>query len=227
MIWLQQEFDFQSGAILNFNKPEGRTSFWLVKKVRNLVNTRAGHAGTLDPFATGVLLICTGKATRQIATLMDHPKEYIGEIELGSVTDTDDKTGKLIQRQEVPRLSLQDFKQICNSFVGDIYQLPPMFSARKVNGKRLYKIARMGKVIEREPKLVHIEDIDILSFNIPVAKIKLTCSKGTYIRALARDIGHRIGCGAHLKSLVRTRIGEYKITDSLTWNQFEQILKSA
>ncbi|UCE05812.1 MAG: tRNA pseudouridine(55) synthase TruB [bacterium] len=221
---MEKEFDFEAGAILNFNKPIGKSSFWVVKKVRNAIKTKVGHAGTLDPFAEGVLLLCTGKATKQVSELMELTKEYIGEIELGIETDTDDRTGKMINRQEAPELEQKEFERICKSFIGDIYQVPPMFSAKKINGRRLYQIARKGKVIEREPKLVHIETIDVLSFCSPIAKIKVTCSKGTYIRALARDIGQKIGCGAHLKSLIRTKIGEYAIKDSITLNQFEEIL---
>lgn len=225
MNWLQKEYDFEAGAILNFNKPEGKSSFWLVKKVRKIVKTKVGHAGTLDPFAEGVLLICTGQATKQVSKLMNLPKEYIGEIELGIETDTDDRTGQIINQQEVPDLNQPDFEKVCKSFIGDIYQIPPMFSAKKIGGKRLYHIARKGRVIEREPKLVHIDNIQVLSYKIPIAKIKVTCSKGTYIRALARDIGQKIGCGGNLKSLVRTKVGAYKVQDSLTLSQFEEIIK--
>ncbi len=224
MNWLQKEYDFEAGAILNFNKPEGKTSFWLVKKVRKIVKTKVGHAGTLDPFAEGVLLICTGQATKQVSKLMNLPKEYIGEIELGVQTDTDDRTGQIISQQDVPNLNQQNFEKVCKSFIGDIYQIPPMFSAKKIGGKRLYHIARNGRVIEREPKLVHIDNIQLLSVKIPITRIKVTCSKGTYIRALARDIGQKIGCGGHLKSLVRTKVGAYKVQDSLTLSQFEEII---
>ena len=224
MIWLEKEFDFEAGAILNFNKPIGKSSFWIVKKVRNLVSTKVGHAGTLDPFAEGVLLICTGKATKQVARLMDLPKEYVGEIELGIETDTDDRTGKVTSEAEVPTLSREELDQVCSHFIGDIYQIPPMFSAKKVKGRRLYKIARQGEVIEREPKLVHIDRIKLLSFDGQMAKIEVACSKGTYIRALARDLGQRIGCGGHLKSLIRTKIGEFDVINSIHLNQFEELL---
>lgn len=224
MNWLGQAFDFEAGAILNFNKPLGRSSFWLVKKVRELVETKVGHAGTLDPFAEGVLLICTGKATKQVAQLMLLPKEYIGEIQLGIITDTDDPTGNVIDQRQVPEFSRDDILAVCRTFVGDIDQSPPMFSAKKVLGERLYKIARQGKVIERKTHLVHIENIEIVSLEQTSIKLKIACSKGTYIRALARDIGQKIGCGGHLKSLVRTRIGEYTIAESLTLERFKQIL---
>lgn len=226
MNWLEKEFDFQAGAILNFNKPTGKSSFWIVKQVRNLIGAKVGHAGTLDPFAEGVLLLCTGKATKQVSKFMDMPKEYVGEIELGTVTNTDDCTGEIVKEQEIPDLDIKIIRETLHDFVGDIYQTPPMFSAKKVQGKRLYKIARTGKVIERKPSFVHLEDIQILSFEIPIIKIKVICSKGTYIRALARDVGEKLGCGGHLKSLIRTKIGKYKIEDSLSLEQFRQIYEN-
>jgi tRNA pseudouridine55 synthase len=224
MIWLQQEFDFAAGAILNFNKPIGKSSFWLVKKIRGIVQTKVGHAGTLDPFAEGVLLVCTGKATKQVSKFMEMQKEYIGEIELGITTNTDDPTGEIIEQHLVPGISRDEFKKVCSTFVGEIYQVPPMFSAKKVNGERLYKLARKGMVIERAPKLVYIDTIEVLNFEPPVGKIKVTCSKGTYIRALARDIGEKIGCGGYLKSLIRTRIGDFSIDESLDLDGFKQLV---
>lgn len=224
MIWLEREFDFAAGAILNFNKPIGKSSFWLVKKIRAIVQTKVGHAGTLDPFAEGVLLICTGKATKQVSVFMEMQKEYIGEIELGITTNTDDPTGEIIEQQPVPGISRDEFKNICDTFVGEIYQVPPMFSAKKVAGKRLYKLARKGTVIERAPKPVKIDTIEVLNFEPPVGKIKVTCSKGTYIRALARDIGEKFGCGGHLKSLVRTRIGNFSIDESLDLISLQQLV---
>ncbi len=223
MNWSRKEFDFEAGAILNMNKPAGKSSFWVVKKVRNLVNTKVGHAGTLDPFAEGVLLLCTGKATKQVATLMDLNKVYVGEIELGIETDTDDPTGKVLNQKPVPQIALEEIDRVCEDFVGEIDQIPPMFSAKKIKGRRLYQMARQGIVIDREPHRVQIESIDILAFHNPILKIKINCSKGTYIRALARDIGQTIGCGGHLRSLVRTQIGEYTISNSMTLSQFEQL----
>jgi len=222
MIWLENDFDFEAGAILNFSKPIGKSSFWLVKKVRDIVNTKVGHAGTLDPFAQGVLLLCTGKATKRVAEFMDLPKEYIGEIELGAVTNTDDVTGEMIEQYHVPALSQNDFTEICRAFVGEIYQIPPMFSAKKIQGRRLYQIARKGEIVTRTPKLVRIDRIEVLDFQRPVAKLKITCSKGTYIRGLARDIGQKIGCGGYLKSLIRTRIGNFSVEDALELSDFKQ-----
>lgn len=226
MNWLKQPFDFESGAVLNFHKPTGKSSFWVVKQIKKLVNFKVGHTGTLDPFAEGVLLICTGRATKKVVELMELPKTYIGEIELGITTDTDDVTGNMLSMSEIPEIGIEDVELVCKSFIGDIYQLPPMFSAKKVNGRRLYKLARAGKTIDRKTSLVHIESLEVLSFKTPIIDIKVKCSKGTYIRSLARDIGEKIGCGGHLKTLVRSEIGPYKIKDSLTLEKFEQILRS-
>lgn len=224
MIWLKQEYDFQSGAILNFNKPVGKSSFWIVKKVRYLIDTKVGHAGTLDPFAEGVLLLCTGKATKQVSALMILPKEYVGVIRLGVQTETDDPTGEIVEQHEVGEISSTQVEEALREFIGEIYQIPPMYSAKKVGGERLYRLARKGQVIEREPMLVNISNIELLVFNGIDIKVRVHCSKGTYIRALARDVGKKLGCGAHLKSLVRTKIGDYTIEDSLDLEKFNQLL---
>lgn len=220
MNWFGKPFDFEAGAILNFHKPPGHSSFWLVKQIRSQIRTKVGHAGTLDPFAEGVLLICTGRATRQVEQLMNLTKEYIGEVELGTSTDTDDPTGKIIAQATVPALTHEELQAVCQSFVGTIYQLPPLFSAKQVQGRRLYKLARQGVAIERTPKLVHIETIELLHHEHNTLTIRVICSRGTYVRALARDIGQRIGCGAYLKTLIRTRIGDYTIDQALNWPQF-------
>ena len=226
MEWLGEKYDFKSGAILNFNKPIGKTSFWIVKKVRNIINTKVGHAGTLDPFAEGVLILCTGKATKQISCFMNFKKKYVGEIQLGAKTDSDDKTGEVIEEKKVPKLTLKDLECYSKNFIGEISQIPPMYSAKKVNGTRLYKLARAGKVIERKPSLVTVDEFNIISFKDNKIKISITCSKGTYIRSIARDLGETIGCGGYLESLVRTDIGKYNINSSLTLSQFEEIVNS-
>jgi len=227
MIWLQEPFDFAAGAILNFRKPLGKSSFWVVKQVRRMINTKVGHAGTLDPFAGGVLLLCTGKATKQVSQFMDLEKVYSGEIQLGIVTNTDDVTGTITNQSDVPVFTFDEINKICQEFTGDIYQIPPMFSAKKVKGKRLYKSARAGLIVERKPSLVHIEEIRVLSYKAPVISIEVRCSKGTYIRSLARDIGEKAGCGAHLKTLERTKIGNFKVKDSLTLEKFRLLLEKA
>jgi tRNA pseudouridine55 synthase len=223
MNWFGKPFDFEAGAILNFHKPSGKSSFWLVKQIRLRIKTKVGHAGTLDPFAEGVLLICTGRATRQVEQLMSLTKEYVGDIELGISTDTDDPTGKIVAQAPVPALTREELQAVCQSFVGPIYQLPPLFSAKQVQGRRLYKLARQGVAIERTPKLVHIEKIELLHHEQNLMTIRVICSKGTYIRALARDIGQQLGCGAYLKKLIRTRIGDYTIDEALNWPQFVEM----
>ncbi len=215
-------FNFAEGEILNIYKPAGITSFRVVHVIRNLVGVKkVGHAGTLDPFADGVLLVCTGKATKKVSQLMNLQKEYIGNIKLGIETDTDDRTGKIINSHSVPELTLQEIEKNCQQFIGEIPQIPPMYSAKKIGGKRLYKIARQGQVVERRPAIVTIHSIDILDFHLPEITMKVTCSKGTYIRSLARDIGIQIGCGAYLHGLTRTKIGEHRIEDSITLERFK------
>ncbi len=226
MIWLDKPFDFDAGAILNFYKPVGPSSFWMVKQIKRLIQTKVGHAGTLDPFAEGVLLLCTGRATKQVERLMALPKEYIGEIELGVTTDTDDRTGSIIDQRPVPTITASEFEKICQQFVGDSYQVPPMFAAKKWQGRRLYQLARSGQVVQRAAKLIHIDQIILLSFDGNIAKILVRCSKGTYIRALARDIGLALSCGGHLKSLIRTKIGEFNIADAMQLDQFKMMLNS-
>ncbi|MFZ5518458.1 MAG: tRNA pseudouridine(55) synthase TruB [Candidatus Zhuqueibacterota bacterium] len=226
MKWLHTEYDFAAGAIVNFHKPVGKSSFWYVRKIHYLIQTKVGHAGTLDPFAEGVLLLCTGKATKQVSELMSLPKEYIGILRLGIQTETDDATGAIVRNAAVPQLSGNDIVQSLEKFVGDVLQIPPMFSAKKVAGERLYHLARKGRIIDRVPKQVHIESIDLISFHENLITICVKCSKGTYIRALARDIGNDLGCGAHLQSLVRTRIGDYCIEDSIDLERFKQLLEN-
>lgn len=216
-------FNFAEGEILNIYKPAEVTSFRVVKIIRGLAGVKkVGHAGTLDPFAKGVLLICTGKATKKVSQLMNLQKEYICQLKLGIETDTDDRTGKIINSRPVPELTLQEFETICQQFIGEIPQIPPMYSAKKIGGKRLYKIARQGQVIERRPAIVTIHSIDILNFHVSEITMKVACSKGTYVRSLARDIGIQIGCGAHVQSLTRTKIGDYLIENSITLERFKE-----
>ncbi|MDZ7261891.1 MAG: tRNA pseudouridine(55) synthase TruB [candidate division KSB1 bacterium] len=207
--------EYVEGEILNINKPPGWTSFDVVKKIRKLTGwKKVGHAGTLDPFATGVLLILSGQATQKAQQLMNLKKEYVGEIQLGVITDTLDVTGKILEVRPVPEYPFQRVQEVCQKFVGQIQQIPPMYSALKVQGVRLYRLARAGKEISLKPRQVNIDAIEILEINYPVLKIKVTCSKGTYIRALARDIGEALGCGGCLKTLVRTKVGHFRLEDS-------------
>ncbi|MCH8018539.1 tRNA pseudouridine(55) synthase TruB [candidate division KSB1 bacterium] len=212
---LKLSFDFELGEILNINKPVGWTSFDVVKKIRGQLNIKkVGHAGTLDPFATGVLLICTGRATKKVEDLMNLKKEYIARIEFGKTTDSYDLTGTILSERSADNLELENINQVIKQFHGEIYQTPPMYSAVKVNGERLYKLARRGEVVERKPRKIRIYQTDVINFRNPFLKLRIVCSRGTYIRALANDMGEILGCGGYLTSLTRTRVGDYKLEDS-------------
>ncbi|MBT5078587.1 MAG: tRNA pseudouridine(55) synthase TruB [Candidatus Marinimicrobia bacterium] len=203
-------------AILNVWKPIGWTSFDVVKKIKGYVKpSKVGHAGTLDPFAEGVLVICIGKMTKKVESLMDHEKEYVATIQLGSETDTLDTEGKVVKEAEIPLLSDEKIEAILNTFLGESDQIPPMYSALKVNGKRLYKLAREGKVIERQSRKITINEIELLENNIDSLKIRVKCGRGTYIRVLASDIANAMNTVGFLKSLVRTQVGEFRQEDSI------------
>ena len=219
-------FDFESGEILNICKPEGWTSFDVVKAIRNVVRVKkVGHAGTLDPFAVGVLLICTGRATKRVSELVNFEKEYVATLELGKVTDTLDRTGVILEENAPPHIQINELETVCNSFIGEIYQTPPMYSAVKINGQRLYKLARQGKVVDREPRRIKIYEINILKFENAFITLKVICTKGTYIRTLAHDIGEKLTCGACLNNLTRTRIGPYKIENAYAIRDFVRLIE--
>jgi len=218
------KLDFEAGIIINIDKPVGWTSFDVVKKIRNVVKVKkVGHAGTLDPFATGVLLICTGRATKKVNELMSLKKVYRAEIELGKTTDSYDCTGKVTSSHSINDLDEARVREVSAQFVGEIDQIPPMFSALKQNGKRLYKLARKGITVDREPRRVCIHDLQVLDIDLPKVCIEVVCSRGTYIRALASDIGKTLGCGAYLKTLCRTRIGRYRVEDAETVSGFTRM----
>jgi len=220
-----RSLNFQEGVVLNVNKPPGITSFGVVRKVRGWTRCKkVGHAGTLDPMATGVLLVATGKATKQIHTLVGLDKVYQSRIKLGSSTDTDDAEGHILETRDVPDFSLQEIEKVLTDFTGDICQVPPMYSAIKVDGKPLYKLARKGKVIERQPRTVQVHSIVLKALETPFMDLEVTCSKGTYIRALARDIGEKLGTGGHVFSLERSAIGSYRIEDSMTLDTVKELL---
>jgi tRNA pseudouridine55 synthase len=214
--------DFSQGAVLNIDKPAGWTSFDVVKKIRNLTRVKkVGHAGTLDPFATGVLIVCTGPATKKINSLVDTSKEYVGEIHLGIETDTMDPTGRVTAENEISEIpGREKIIAVLEEFTGTITQIPPMYSALKVKGKRLYKYAREGKTVERKPREVTIFEMELLSYEFPFLRIRVVCSKGTYIRVLADDIGRKLGTGGYLRKLRRTRVGDYRIEESLNLAEF-------
>jgi len=203
-------------AIINVWKPIGWTSFDVVRKIKGLVRpSKVGHAGTLDPFAEGVLVVCVGKMTKKVESLMDHEKEYVATIQLGSETDTLDTEGKVVKEAEVIPLSTKEIQSILNTFLGESKQIPPMYSALKVNGKRLYELAREGKVIERQPRNITINEIELLENSIDSLKIRVKCGRGTYIRVLGSDIANAMNTVGFLKSLVRTQVGTFMQEDSI------------
>ena len=217
----------REGKILALNKPADWTSFDVVNKIRRMTGIKkVGHAGTLDPFATGVLLICLGPATKKSAALMNTPKEYIAEIALGSETDTMDLTGEIIARKPLPSLDTGQIEAALQSFVGEIQQEIPAYSAAKFKGRRLYKLARKGKEVPQLFKSVSIEDMELLDWGTDFIKIRVACGRGTYIRTLARDIARKLDSAGHLKSLVRTRVGDYRLEDTITIEELQQHLQT-
>ena len=227
--------DFKSGTILSFDKPLEWTSFGLVNKVRYLLcrhigekKLKVGHAGTLDPLATGVLIICTGKATKQIDTLQAKTKEYVATLQLGATTPSFDLETEVDATYPTAHITEEKVKEALTRFIGRIEQVPPSYSACKVDGKRAYDLARQGKEVELKAKVLVIDEIELMDFNSSAmqATIRVVCSKGTYIRALARDIGLALESGAHLTALRRTRIGDYKVEDCHTLDTFQQWLET-
>lgn len=211
-------------GVLLIDKPDGITSHDVVDRVRRKLRMkRIGHAGTLDPNATGLMIVLVGKATKLSQYLMGLDKVYEGVISLGVATDTQDAEGDVIEEHEVPELSEEQIREQLQSFVGDQYQTPPMFSAKKVDGVPLYKLARKGKTIEREPRFVRVSRFDLDAWASPDIEFTVECSKGTYIRTLAHDLGQKIGCGAYLKDLRRIEIDRFEIEDSIELREFEEL----
>ena len=204
-------------AVIPVWKPVDWTSFDVVKILRSQIKpAKVGHAGTLDPFAEGVLMLCTGKYTKQVESFMDKEKEYLAKIQLGFETDTLDPTGKVVRTADVPELSENEINIVLKEFIGKINQEPPMFSALKVNGQPLYKLARKGINIPRKNRAVTIYDIQLINFTKNTIILKVVCGRGTYIRSLAKDIAENLNTVGHLASLKRTRIGEYNQTSCIT-----------
>ena len=223
---------YRQGKVLILDKPYGWSSFRLVKKVRYLIRNnqdtgkiKIGHAGTLDPLATGLMILCTGKATKKISDFQNLEKEYVATIELGKTTPSYDKETPVDVVYESSHITEDLFKSVLSEFMGEQNQVPPLFSAKNIKGERAYKLARKGKKIELNPVPVFIREIELLEFLFPFARIKIVCSKGTYIRALARDIGISLKSGAYLTGLIRTRIGEHKLENAGTIEEFEKKIK--
>ena len=215
-------------GIINVYKEAGFTSHDVVAKLRGILRQKKiGHTGTLDPAATGVLPVCLGKATKVCELLTDKDKSYRAVCKLGVETDTQDMTGTILKEYDVTGISEQNISECVEKFVGDIKQIPPMYSALKVNGKKLYELAREGKIIERKPRGINISKIDIIDIDLDnkTFTMDVTCSKGTYIRTLCHDIGIELGIGAAMENLVRTRVSVFEIKDALTLSDIEFLSK--
>lgn len=211
-------------GVLLVDKPTEHTSHDVVARLRGILRTkRIGHAGTLDPMATGLLVILVGKATRLSQYLMSVDKEYTGTIELGKVTDTQDAEGEVLETRPVPPLSEAEIRAALATFLGDQYQLPPMFSAIKIAGRPLYKSARAGEVVEREPRFIRVAAYELLRWESPCLDFRVHCTKGTYVRTLAHDLGQKLGCGAHLKALRRVASGRLNVSRAVTLEQLQKM----
>lgn len=224
--------NFIEGEILYLDKPLGWTSFDAVKRVRGALTRRlglkklkVGHAGTLDPLATGVMIICTGRATKLIDSLQAGVKEYEASIALGATTPSFDLETEIDARYPVEHITEELVRDVLSRFTGRIEQIPPAFSACKVDGKRAYELARKGREVDLKPKVLVIDSIELQSFARDSISIRVVCSKGTYIRALARDIGAALGSGGHLTALRRTRVGDARIADCLTMDQAAELIR--
>ena len=212
--------------IYNIYKPKDLSSFSIVKKVKNITKEKVGHSGTLDPFADGVLVLGVGKSTKKLSNIIKFDKTYEGLIKLGEKTDSMDLTGNIVEEKEVFEISEQSLLDCEKKFVGELLQRTPMYSARKINGVRLYKLARKNIEIKTNPKLITINSLKIDSLDENTLKITVDCSSGTYIRVLAEDIAEYLGTVGHLISLTRLSVGEYRLDESVTIEKFEDKWKS-
>ncbi|MEZ4969436.1 MAG: tRNA pseudouridine(55) synthase TruB [Flavobacteriaceae bacterium] len=224
--------DFLEGQVLLIDKPLGWSSFqavnslkWKIRKKYQLKKIKIGHAGTLDPLATGLLLICTGKATKTINELQGKIKEYTGTITLGGTTPSYDLETEINQNFPIDHITNELILSTTAQFIGDIEQVPPVFSALKKDGKRLYEYAREGKDVEIKKRRVTISEFEITTVELPIIHFRVVCSKGTYIRSLAHDLGKALHSGAHLSSLKRTKIGDYNVNKALTPEEFGKLLQ--
>lgn len=225
--------NFKEGVILSIDKPYAMSSFGALAHIRYLLTkkmrykVKVGHAGTLDPLATGVLILCTGKKTKEIETLQAHTKEYLATLQLGASTASHDMEHPVDEVFPTEQITRERIEQMLTSFVGDVQQVPPVYSAVCVNGKRAYQLSRKGKDFEIKAKTVHIEEIELLHFDEEMMQmsIRVVCGKGTYIRSLARDIGEALDSAAYLTSLCRTRVGDISLQQCITLEQFPKWLE--
>lgn len=228
---IESDTDFSEGQVLLFDKPLYWTSFDLVKKVKNLIRNnfgiskiKVGHAGTLDPLASGLMIICTGRATKTIGLLQDHDKEYLATFHLGATTPSYDLETEIEDKKDTTGITEERVREILAGFIGEQEQVPPIFSAKNIDGKRAYDYARRGIEREMKPNRVFFHTMELLEYRMPEIDVITRCSKGTYIRSLAHDIGEKLGCGAYLSGLRRTSIGDYKVKDAFEIEEFEKII---
>lgn len=220
-----QENQNQPAGVLLVDKPRGITSHDVVDRVRRIFRMKkVGHAGTLDPMATGLLIILVGKATKISQYLMSLDKEYDGTFRLGQATNSHDADGEIIMEADVPAdLDQEKLQELANQFVGDQYQTPPMFSAKKQDGQPLYKLARKGKTVEREPRFIRVTQFELDNVRLPETDFVLNCSKGTYVRTIVHDLGQKIGCGGHLTALRRTGIDRFQVDEAKTLDELKDM----
>lgn len=216
------------GKVLLIDKPLHWTSFDIIKKLRHIFRIKKiGHAGTLDPLATGLLIVCTGKFTKKINKYMGMEKEYTGTITLGAVTPTYDLESEPVQHKAYEHITKENIQTVFQSFVGPIMQIPPAHSAIKKDGVRVYELARQGKEVELAPRAVTIYECELTRFALPQVDFRIVCSTGTYIRSFANDVGRKLGCGAYLSKLVRTRIGEFSLVNAASPEEVETLYNKA
>ena len=214
-------------GMIVIRKEKGYTSHDVVAKLRGILHMKKiGHTGTLDPDAEGVLPVALGKATRLVDLITDKEKTYEAVMRLGVVTDTQDMSGTVLSQVSELNITEEELRTVIASFVGDYMQVPPMYSALKVNGKKLYELAREGKTVERKARPVHFYEIEILEISLPLVRIRVTCSKGTYIRTLCHDIGEKLGCGAAMETLLRTKVGRFTLDGAITLAEAEAAMQS-
>ena len=219
---------FEEGKVILIDKPLRWTSFDVIRKIRNLIRIKkVGHAGTLDPLATGLLIICTGKFTKRINEYMAQEKEYTGSFTVGATTASYDLEQEPGNFKPFEHITEEQIRNTTIQFTGDILQVPPAHSAIQIDGKRVYELARQGREVIIEPRKVTVSMFEITSVNLPLVYFRIVCSTGTYIRSLANDLGNALGCGAYLSSLCRTRIGRFRLDDALTMDKFEKEVNKA
>jgi tRNA pseudouridine55 synthase len=223
---LQTDNTFEEGKVILINKPFDWTSFDVVRKIRNLIRVKkVGHAGTLDPLATGLLIVCTGKFTKKINEYQAQEKEYTGTFTLGAVTPTYDLESEPQNFKDYSFVTKELLEETTKQFMGEIEQVPPIHSAIKQKGKPVYLLARKGIDVKLEPRKITIKEFEIIKMELPVVSFRVVCTTGTYIRSLANDFGKALDCGAYLSALCRTRIGEFKLEDAMSLKMFEDLIK--